>query len=133
MSDAEQTDPLPTEDPPEVDDAVGRRQRFRVAIMAITLLACFALAMYAMLATRSGAVIVVEADEVATVYVKTGGITLHEVDGAMILTLQLHRNAVKAGEFRVEGGEELEISSGRLLEIKRNDVIHMKITSPARE
>ena len=51
-----------------------RRKNLRVIGMAVFFLAAFALAMYAMQATRSGAVIVVEADEVATVYMKTGGI-----------------------------------------------------------
>lgn len=131
MTDAEQED---SADPGEVQDQ--RRKSIRVIGMAVAFLSAFALAMYAMQATRSGAVIVVEADEVVTVYMKTGGITLHEVDGPLILTLQPNRNAVRAGKFRVEGGfagVDLEFSTGRLLEIKKNDVIQMKITSHPRE
>ena len=141
MTDAEQDNPkLPTPvesaaaDPGDIGDL--RRTNIRVIGMAVVFLAAFALAIYAMQATRSGAVIVVEADEVATVYMKTGGITLHEVDGPLILTLQPHRNAVRAGKFRVEGGfagVDLEFSTGRLLDIKKNDVIQMKITSHPRE
>lgn len=141
MADAEQDNPQSPKpvksaaaDPGDLNDQ--RRKNVRVVVTALAILAAFALAMYAMQATRSGAVIVVEADEVVTVYMKTGGITLHEVDGPLILTLQPNRNAVRAGKFRVEGGFEgidLEFSTGRLLEIKKNDVIQMKITSHPRE
>jgi hypothetical protein len=104
----------------------------RVAVTALACLACFALAMWAMRSLTAGATVIVEADEVATVLMKTSGLKLHQVDGPMVLLLHPGPNSVPAGKFRVEAdiqGARLEFSTGEQFEIKKDAVITMVIES----
>ena len=108
--------------------------QLRVVGTAISCLLVFALGMYVMQTFSAGAIVIVEADEVASVLVQTGGLRLEEVDGPLVLTLRQGRNAVRAGSFHVVGdieGARLSFSTGRRLEISKDEVVTMRIESVA--
>ena len=126
------SDMIDKDDSENEEEVTAPWRNLRVVGTAVICLSVFAVATYAMKALTAGATVIVEADEVATVLMSTGGVRLEEIDGPIVLALRPGRNAVRAGKFRVTGqieGMRLEFSTGRTLEIKKDDVVRMKIES----
>ena len=133
MSELEDNSSTP-EPAAENDPASGSspRQSLRVVATALVCLGVFALGTYGVKAITSGATVIVEADEIATVLMKTGGIRLEEIDGPLVITLRPGRNAVRAGKFHVVAeieGVQLNFSTGRTLQINKDDELTMRIES----
>ena len=132
---SESQDETPTAAPQSdstAEETISRRKNLRIVGTAVACLAVFALGTYGVKAFSNGATVVVEADEIATVLMKTGGVRLEEIDGPLILALHPGRNAVRAGQFRLVGeieGVELNFSTGPTLQINKDDVVTLKIES----
>ena len=121
---------------PEIDssyeDGTARRRGLRMLATAVVCLGIFALGTYGVQALSTGATVIVEADEIATVLMKTGGVRLEEIDGPLVIALHPGRNAVRAGKFRVVGdieGVRLDFSTGEMLQINKDDEISLEIES----